>query len=497
MVGILLLGFLLTPTATQPPPGSGIDVVHYQVLLTPNLATRSIQGTERIEFRVLNGLDIAEFDCGELKIASVSDGKSALQFDVDERRLRVRWPTRLRAGTRRTIAITYSGTPRFGMTFVTDREQIYTVFSTSQWMVAIDAPAERATFRLTLRLPAAWTAAGSGEPAPVRVEQNRAVHEWHQAVAVPSYTYGFAAGRFLTVTERHGRVVLQSLADGFSEAELRQIVRDTPSMLDFFADRAGVPYGGRSYTQVLTERGIGQEMAGMAVLPESYGRDVLKDERETWLGAHESRAPVVGQHGHLSRLEALLAERGLCYVHGGRPQGTSLRARGVRSGDRPDPRALRARPGRRQGSSSRLRQLGPSDRGRSNDRLSEGRLRAPPASTRARGRDVLARHPRVHPAPLRRRRHHLRPAARDGARVRGVTGAILHTVGHRTCACRVAGRSARRRRQRDAGLHPHADARDGREVLQRIDIQHEKVRARAFHQSVRSTLWKHCRSTIH
>jgi aminopeptidase N len=285
---LFITGFLLARAPAAPPSGSGIDVLHYQVVLTPDLATRSIEGSERIEFKALAASDVAEFDCGELKIASVTDGKAALAFEVKERRLRVRWPARFGAGAHRTVAITYSGTPRFGMTFLPERQQVYTVFSTSQWMVAIDAPAERATFRLTLRLPVSWQAAGSGEARPIRVEQDRAVHEWHQVLPVPGYTYGFAAGRFIAITERHGPLVLQSLADGFSEPELRQVVRDTPSILDFFADRAGVPYGGRTYSQALTERGIGQEMAGLSVLPESYGREVLKDERQTGLAVHEA-----------------------------------------------------------------------------------------------------------------------------------------------------------------------------------------------------------------
>jgi aminopeptidase N len=58
-------------------------------------------------------------------------------------------------------------------------------------------------------------------------------------------------------------------------------------MLDFFESRAGVPFPGREYSQVLTAKGVGQEMIGLAVLPESYGREVLADERESWLAAHE------------------------------------------------------------------------------------------------------------------------------------------------------------------------------------------------------------------
>jgi aminopeptidase N len=58
-------------------------------------------------------------------------------------------------------------------------------------------------------------------------------------------------------------------------------------MLRFFEGVAGVPYADRTYTQVLAAGGIEQEMSGFSALNERYGRRVLANERDNWLGAHE------------------------------------------------------------------------------------------------------------------------------------------------------------------------------------------------------------------
>ena len=71
----------------------------------------------------------------------------------------------------------------------------------------------------------------------------------------PHTPSGSRAGRFVEMDETRGRVRLRYLADGFSEPELRRIFRDTPDMLGFFEDRAGVPYPEATYTQVLDGRG--------------------------------------------------------------------------------------------------------------------------------------------------------------------------------------------------------------------------------------------------
>ena len=58
-------------------------------------------------------------------------------------------------------------------------------------------------------------------------------------------------------------------------------------MIDFYEDRAGVRYADPVYTQVLAAGGVEQEMSSFTALRETYGRDVLANERAIWLAAHE------------------------------------------------------------------------------------------------------------------------------------------------------------------------------------------------------------------
>jgi aminopeptidase N len=68
---------------------------------------------------------------------------------------------------------------------------------------------------------------------------------------------------------------------------LKTIFRDTPAMVAFFEDRAGLPFPGDSYTQALVATSGGQEMAGLSHMSDAYGRAVLADPTATSLIAHE------------------------------------------------------------------------------------------------------------------------------------------------------------------------------------------------------------------
>jgi aminopeptidase N len=155
-------------------------------------------------------------------------------------------------------------------------------------MVAVDAPDDRATFNLTLVLPANLTSVANGRMVRQRSWANNKIsYEWKQDSPIPTYVFGFSVGKFRTVTLRHGHVGLHYVSEQYSDEELRRIFRDTADMIDFYEDRAGVKYVDPVYTQVLAAGGVEQEMSSFTALRETYGRDVLANERAIWLGAHE------------------------------------------------------------------------------------------------------------------------------------------------------------------------------------------------------------------
>ena len=273
--------------AAQRPSGeqAAIDVVHYDATLVPDLQTGTVTGAVRIRVAATTRAEALTLDRGALTIDAVRVAAVDQRFDLPERRVVVRFDPPLTAGATHEIEITFHGTPRSGLQFPPDRSQVYAIFTTSDWLPSVDAPHDRATLRLRVTLPAGLAAAGAGHTGPVSTTTDgRRVHEWRLDQPSPTYTFGFAAGRFTEVTA--GR--LRFLGDGFSAAELRQVFADTDAMLRFFERRAGVPYPHDTYTQALVARTVGQEMSGLSLLSEAYGRGVLADPAAIALGAHEA-----------------------------------------------------------------------------------------------------------------------------------------------------------------------------------------------------------------
>jgi len=288
MLACIALFAVALPVAADSASDRGFDVLHYTATVEPNIPAMTVAGHASIRLRLVARLDSIELDRGELTIDAVREGSTRLQFEQLPRRVRVRLPSPV-AGQMRSIDIDYRGTPRFGLQFVPERSQVYTIFSTSQWLVCIDAPDERATLDLSVALPPDLRAAGSGRLVATRPRADgMIVHVWHQDRPMPSYTFGFAAGKFDEVTTRNRRVGYRYLGASFaSTRELERVFADTPDMVRFFGGRAGLPYPHPSYTQVLVANTAGQELAGFALLSDAYGRNLRDNPESINLSAHE------------------------------------------------------------------------------------------------------------------------------------------------------------------------------------------------------------------
>ena len=263
-------------------------ITHYDVLLEPRLESRTITGTATLTIGPRRrDVDAIVLDRGRLEVESVREGSRSLEFVLDGNRVRITMP-RTRAGQLRTVTVAYHGAPSSGLIFSGEREQIYTVFSTSQWMVALDDPRARATLRLRLVMPRDWTGAASGRHVSRRLSSpDRAIAEWRVERPVPTYAFGFAIGKFEEVEDRSARVGLNFFARDQRQADLRSVFAESSRMIAFFEERAGVAFPWRTYSQALVERTAGQEMAGVSIFSEAYGRAVMDDPSAIGLIAHE------------------------------------------------------------------------------------------------------------------------------------------------------------------------------------------------------------------
>lgn len=285
---LLVTLLLLSAGTAHAASPRGFDVLHYSVSLVPDIAGKQVQGTLLMQFTAEQPLQTLTLDSGALVVASVQQDDRALAFEQADNRLQIALAEPMRAGSTSSVRIRYTGAPRFGLEFAPGRDEVYTIFSTSQWMPSVDAPDERATLDLSLTLPAGLFAAGTGRALPSRtLADGRIEHRWSLDVPMPSYVYGFAAGRYQQATRQHGPTALRFVSADRSPAQLQTVFARTGDMLDFFATRAGLPYRG-DYTQVLVSSTIGQEMAGLSLLSEAYGKGVLEDADDTALMAHEA-----------------------------------------------------------------------------------------------------------------------------------------------------------------------------------------------------------------
>lgn len=283
-----LAATLLLAGATASAQVAPINVQHYRVRLQPDIAAGTLRGEEDVRLCLLGDGDTVVLDAGALSVDSVSLGKQALTTSRNGKTLAITLPRSHRAGACVALHLRYSGKSSYGLQMHPERRQAYTIFSTSQWMPANDAPSDRATLDLEVTLPGGLQAIGTGVAQPVRHAEESATHRWRLRQPMPSYLYGFAAGPFARVQFDANGIHHEWLGDGFDDAQLRRIFADTPAMLAFFADKAGVAYPHRTYSQALVADTVGQELAGMALVSEVYGREVLDDETRQGLIAHEA-----------------------------------------------------------------------------------------------------------------------------------------------------------------------------------------------------------------
>lgn len=265
-------------------------VAQFTLQLEPEFATSTIAGTLQMDFSVQKaGLQQITLDAGNLRIASVQLGADALTFEKVASQLRVQLPARIKPNTAQQLQIRYGGDASGGLRFDKDTSQVSTAFSTSQWMPCLDDPSVRTPFSLTLLLPPALQSAGNGVLDSVQLQGDKVAHVWRLDAPMPSYLYGFAAGRFTQTQESAGNTSLQYFgpANLFTSTTLQQVFADTADMLAFYAERAGVAYPFAAYRQVLLSGPAAQEMASFSTMGARYGTRVLADPQAIWLGAHE------------------------------------------------------------------------------------------------------------------------------------------------------------------------------------------------------------------
>jgi aminopeptidase N len=258
---------ILLPAAA--PAEDGYDILATTLALVPDIAARSLAGVQTTALKAETDLTELVLDASALTVATVTLDGEPLTWRTTERALVLVLPRTVRAGETAELRFEYHGAPARGLVF--DDDVVYTSYFSCDWMLcALDRPGDKFTLELAVAAPTGWQSLTS-----------------EVARAYPAYVQGFAAGIFTTVRERHGATEIVYASSHATASDLEAIFAETPRMLEFFEDVAGVPFPHGTYTQLLVRGAAAQEAAGFAVLGDDTVRSVLTQREDDWAIAHE------------------------------------------------------------------------------------------------------------------------------------------------------------------------------------------------------------------
>lgn len=263
------------------------DVVHYDVRLRPDFATKTVSGTEIVRFKSLvAGLDAVSFTGNSLSVTASIDGAEIVTGAVQGGRWVFRLPRAMRRGQVGRLILTFAGAAPKGLVFGEGTVSA-TYFACDFMICDLDRPGDKATLDFALTLPHGSEAVAPGRLTRMSDAGTAQVWRWRERRAMPAYLFGFAGGAFERLMLDAGRPSLAVLAKGVEASKVRALFGDTRAMLAFFEERAGVKFAEPSYTQVLVPESAAQEAVAHSTIGLPEISPILDDPHEDWVVAHE------------------------------------------------------------------------------------------------------------------------------------------------------------------------------------------------------------------
>ena len=270
-------------------PDRVCDTRHVKLELTLDVKNRRLRGTaSHIMSPINDGLTRVELDAVELQVSSVrlSDG-TPLEYSHENGRLGIELGSPLSAGEEFTLRIDYQGAPRRGLYFNAPDDgypdkpvQVWTQGEDEDsryWFPCHDFPNERFTSEIIVTVPVSWTAVSNGRLASVKEDGDTRTFHWSQDLPHPAYLVSLVAGEYTEISDEWNGVPVLYYSPPGREEDTRRAFGKTPKVLQFFAEKIGVPYPWAKYSQVTVADFIfgGMENTSATTMTEH----LLHDER--------------------------------------------------------------------------------------------------------------------------------------------------------------------------------------------------------------------------
>jgi aminopeptidase N len=277
----MLVAFSIPGHAVE--PGTGFHVIKYELAITPDIASKTVAGTETILLQSkTHDLQQIVFSGNTLTIDDAKLNGKAVHVSTDHGVLSFGLPDALEPGGTASLRIVYHGIPQNGITFTPN--SVYTSYDACSWMVCVeDAPGDKAGFSLDLHVPAGMTSLASGKlTGKSKAADGGEIHHWRSTRPYSAYLFDFAIGKFVTVRSHQDRAELLYVSDVATRQELQQSFGETGAMVKFLSEKAGLGLPAGSYAQLLVSGDEAQEASTYSII----GKDNI-DPKDDWATVHE------------------------------------------------------------------------------------------------------------------------------------------------------------------------------------------------------------------
>lgn len=272
---------------------TGIDVQHYDVVLSYDPSADTIAGSVAIDLQATAPLEVFSLDAVGLEVERVSIDGTDVAFEVGRDALVVQPARPLNVGESAQVEVLYNAAPDAGAGVVgipngwfhsTGGSYVLNEPDGARtWMPCNDHPSDKATFTFDLTVPAGMAAVANGDF--VSHDSSSAGERWVWAEAEPMATYLIlllTGDYVVSEATTSGGLPLINVTLSGDEDLLDEYVRITDEQLAFFEPFFG-PYPLDRYGLAITD-----SFGGLAM--ETQGRSLF------------SRDDMVGQQGYIEHL---------------------------------------------------------------------------------------------------------------------------------------------------------------------------------------------------
>ncbi|MCX6119340.1 MAG: M1 family metallopeptidase, partial [Proteobacteria bacterium] len=283
-----------------------IDVLKYDLELTFDPILGTIQGSNKVSFRVVGQyLDELVLDAVNMEIADVkwTDGSSLL-FRNDYKQLKVSLPLSLPQYTEAEITVVYKANRPDALSVAgpdaSRMDRLYSAYTytqpdgTRRWFPSRDVPSDKTLTRLKMTVPKGFNISSNGrEFGPVQTGTQQVTYTFDSIAPISTYLTSVVIGQQQNESIGQLRnVPLTISGPSYMMSALRKETSRTAQMMDVFERFTRTPYGFNKYHQSVAEgfsasmeHQSSTTMGGRRIVGDMSGEGVVAHElAHQWFG---------------------------------------------------------------------------------------------------------------------------------------------------------------------------------------------------------------------